>query len=200
MQSWGVESHFDQRDTGTEPSKSGVLGLLCAALGVDRSDWERLEPMTRWRMGVRIESPGHLRSDFQTAQLKPWNPKSDTATSRRYYLADADFYVGFETVDRDALVCAHQALKNPHWALCLGRKAFPPGQSIYLEDGLRDEGLQEALIAIHLGSDSAIKLAIETTEGEHSERWDQPVAAFVERRYGPRRVRYLEVDVPNLRL
>ena len=33
MQSWGVESRFTVRDTGLEPSKSGVVGLLCAALG-----------------------------------------------------------------------------------------------------------------------------------------------------------------------
>ena len=37
MQSWGLESRFDQRDTGREPSKSGVLGLICAALGKPRT-------------------------------------------------------------------------------------------------------------------------------------------------------------------
>ena len=29
MQSWGVQSRFSVRDTGLEPSKSGVIGLLC---------------------------------------------------------------------------------------------------------------------------------------------------------------------------
>ena len=33
MQSWGTTSRFDQRDTGKEPSKSGVVGLLAAAMG-----------------------------------------------------------------------------------------------------------------------------------------------------------------------
>jgi len=32
MQSWGLSSRFTIRDTSLEPSKSGVLGLLCAAL------------------------------------------------------------------------------------------------------------------------------------------------------------------------
>ena len=32
MQSWGTTSRFDQRDTGKEPSKSGVVGLLAAVL------------------------------------------------------------------------------------------------------------------------------------------------------------------------
>ena len=38
MQSWGTTSRFDERDTQLEPSKSGVLGLLCAALGRNRSE------------------------------------------------------------------------------------------------------------------------------------------------------------------
>jgi len=33
MQSRGVQSRFTIRDTGLEPSKSGVVGLLCKALG-----------------------------------------------------------------------------------------------------------------------------------------------------------------------
>ena len=38
MQSWGTTSRFDERDTQLEPSKSGVLGLICAALGRDRKE------------------------------------------------------------------------------------------------------------------------------------------------------------------
>jgi CRISPR system Cascade subunit CasD len=50
MQSWGTTSRFDQRDTGKEPSKSGVIGLVAAALGIDRENWTDLEPLThrRW--------------------------------------------------------------------------------------------------------------------------------------------------------
>ena len=33
MQSWGMQRRFSIRDTGTEPSKSGVIGLACAAFG-----------------------------------------------------------------------------------------------------------------------------------------------------------------------
>ena len=40
MQSWGTASRFDQRDTGKEPSKSGVVGLLAAAAGIDRGQLE----------------------------------------------------------------------------------------------------------------------------------------------------------------
>src|SRR3546814_10860099 len=68
MQSWGTTSRFDQRDTGKEPSKSGVVGLLAAALGIDRENWADLEPLTRLTMGVRHDRPGVLKRDYQTAQ------------------------------------------------------------------------------------------------------------------------------------
>ena len=80
MQSWGTASRFSERDTGPEPSKSGVLGLLCAALGVDRADWDRLNPLTFLRMGVRHDRPGIPRYDYQTAA---GNPGDDTE-SRLY--------------------------------------------------------------------------------------------------------------------
>ena len=33
LQSWGADSKFEVRKTNREPTKSGVLGLLAAALG-----------------------------------------------------------------------------------------------------------------------------------------------------------------------
>src|SRR5437867_8366107 len=33
LQSWGFASRFQRRTTGLHPTKSGVVGLLCAALG-----------------------------------------------------------------------------------------------------------------------------------------------------------------------
>jgi len=34
LQSWGFASRFQRRTTGLHPTKSGIAGLLCAALGV----------------------------------------------------------------------------------------------------------------------------------------------------------------------
>ena len=36
LQSWDTQSRFDVRTTGREPSKSGIIGLICAALGRPR--------------------------------------------------------------------------------------------------------------------------------------------------------------------
>ena len=57
MQSWGVQSRFSVRDTGLEPSKSGVVGLLAAALGRPR-DARTSPTWPALRMAVRVDAEG----------------------------------------------------------------------------------------------------------------------------------------------
>lgn len=42
LQSWGFDSQFNRRNTGLMPTKSGILGMCLAALGIDRGSTERL--------------------------------------------------------------------------------------------------------------------------------------------------------------
>jgi CRISPR system Cascade subunit CasD len=42
LQAWGADSKFETRKTGREPTKSGVIGLLAAALGLRRDEREAL--------------------------------------------------------------------------------------------------------------------------------------------------------------
>lgn len=196
MQSWGTRSRFDERDTGLEPSKSGVLGLLSAAMGIDRCDWENLEPLARLRMGVREDRPGVLRYDYHTAQnVAPDDPSRvlRTDVSQRYYLADAIFLVVLEGEGRGLLERAHAALRNPHWSLYLGRKAFVPGQPVFLEPGVLDQNLEDALRSYpYLGSGRAPeehRVVIESLSPDGSLRMDQPLGPFAERRFGARYVR-----------
>src|SRR5690606_42030899 len=65
MQSWGTTSRFDERETLHEPSKSGVIGLICAALGRDRQ--EPIDDLCALRMGVRVDREGVLMRDYVTA-------------------------------------------------------------------------------------------------------------------------------------
>lgn len=42
LQSWGFASRFQRRTTGLHPTKSGVLGMICAAMGIGKgTDAER---------------------------------------------------------------------------------------------------------------------------------------------------------------
>ena len=129
MQSWGISSLFTERDTAMEPSKSAVIGLICAALG--RSRDAEISDLAKLKMGVRVDREGLLEKDFQIAQgaMNANGSKSDQAvTSNRYYLADAAFLVGLEG-DPDLLTPIHQALLHPKWHIFLGRKAFLPRQA-----------------------------------------------------------------------
>lgn len=46
LQAWGADSKFETRKTGREPTKSGVIGLLAAALGLRRDEREALLRLT----------------------------------------------------------------------------------------------------------------------------------------------------------
>ena len=64
LQAWGINSKFDIRKTEREPSKSGVIGLLAAALGRRRD--ESLDDLIALKFGVRCDKEGKLLRDYQT--------------------------------------------------------------------------------------------------------------------------------------
>jgi CRISPR system Cascade subunit CasD len=201
MQSWGTTSRFDQRDTGKEPSKSGVIGLLAAALGIDREVWnDDLKSLAALTMGVRHDRPGLLKRDYQTAQNIISADRSkvhETAVTTRDYLADAVFLVGLEGGDRDLLERAHAALQNPVWPLALGRKSYVPSEPVWLVDGVVDAPLLQALAAKPWVASlrrwesmpERLLVSLESLDGSGALRMDQPLASFAERRFGARNVR-----------
>lgn len=205
MQSWGTTSRFDERDTQLEPSKSGVLGLICAALGRDRH--EPVEDLAALRMGVRVDHEGMPMRDYQTATgVLIATGKSDlrrTVVSPRYYLSDAAFLVGLEGKDEALLARIHTALRAPHWPLALGRKSFAPGMPVWLPDGLSPLPLEAALaqyprlVSARRGDLQPTLRCLLEDDQEGAIRLDQPVAPFAERRFGPRFVKSGVLHVPD---
>ncbi|MDH1442877.1 type I-E CRISPR-associated protein Cas5/CasD [Pseudomonas sp. GD03721] len=205
MQSWGTTSRFDERDTQLEPSKSGVLGLICAALGRDRH--EPVEDLAALRMGVRVDHEGMPMRDYQTATgVLIATGKSDlrrTVVSPRYYLSDASFLVGLEGADEALLAHIHAALRAPHWPLALGRKSFTPGMPVWLPDGLSPLPLEAALaqyprlVSARRGDLQPTLRCLLEDDQEGAVRLDQPVAPFAERRFGPRFVKSGVLHVPD---
>ena len=140
MQSWGIDSKFDMRRTGREPSKSGVIGLAAAALGVPRQDKDALKELACLRFGVRVDREGTMMRDFHTARPEKGSPY----VTHRYYLADAAFVAGLEGDDRALLERIGQALLAPAFPLYLGRRACPPVGRVFL--GISEKPLREALL------------------------------------------------------
>ncbi|MDE6776663.1 MAG: type I-E CRISPR-associated protein Cas5/CasD, partial [Oscillospiraceae bacterium] len=70
LQSWGAESKFEVRRTMNFPTKSGVLGLVAAALGYSREDSDSLKKLNTLKFGIRIDHEGELLRDFHMAKTK----------------------------------------------------------------------------------------------------------------------------------
>lgn len=68
LQSWGMDSKFETRKTNREPTKSGVVGLLAAALGIGREEPEKLIPLNQLRFGVRVDQEGDFLVDYHVAR------------------------------------------------------------------------------------------------------------------------------------
>lgn len=209
MQSWGTTSRFDHRDTAKEPSKSGVLGLVAAALGIDREDWQSLEPLTHARMGVRHDRSGVPKRDYQTARDITSADRTKihpTAVTVRDYLADAAFLVGLELEDESLLRRADAALRNPAWPIWLGRKSYVPSEPVWLKDGVQSSAVRPVLEnwpwLSHLrrgeARPSSLLASFESEDDSGLLKMDQPLSSFAERRFGSRNVRSVWIPFPEV--
>ena len=133
LQAWGADSKFETRKTAREPTKSGVIGLLAAALGLRRDETEPLTRLAQLRFGVRVEREGQLLVDFHMARNEE---KDRSYVTYRHYLEDAVFLVGLESEDTALLQELAEALTHPVFPLYLGRRACPPTLPLCL--GLRE--------------------------------------------------------------
>ncbi len=156
LQAWGnQESKFVIRRTAEAPTKSGLIGMLCAALGVSRPDaaGEWLPRLGGLRMGVRIDAPGLRWWDYHTVGAKmqmrtaEGKHKDGPILTRREYLCDASFLAALQG-EPSLVVELAQAMKNPKWTLYLGRKSCPPSRLLMEHPPGLFPDLLSALISI----------------------------------------------------
>jgi CRISPR system Cascade subunit CasD len=144
MQSWGHASRFERRATALHPTRSGVVGMLAAALGIDKhapDETERLARLAplrvttctlpRRRPGGRAgeELPILRLEDYHTVTgIRRASGKVDddaTVQTYRHYLLDARFGVLLEGPE-PLLAELAAALRDPVWGLWFGRKCCLP--------------------------------------------------------------------------
>ena len=160
LQSWGHDSRFDRRDTLNFPTKSGVLGMVCSALGAGGPQTELLAEFAplgqavlsfaccrgQHDFGRKMHTP--LLRDFHMVgsgydEKDPWEklliPKTfdgkavvggGSKLTYRYYLQDAAFAVILE-VPEDRVASISEALQNPVWSIYLGRKNCVPTDYVF---------------------------------------------------------------------
>ena len=144
LQSWGADSKFETRKTNREPTKSGVIGLLAAALGLRRDDAAGLARLNGLHFAVRADREGSLLVDFHTANREEDRKKGKAPyVTYRHYLQDAVFLVGLESEDTALLQELETALKHPVYPLYLGRRSCPPTLPLCL--GIRQGSLLDVL-------------------------------------------------------
>lgn len=121
LQAWGTSARYSRRTTDDHPSKSGILGMCAAAMGRRRTD--PIEDLLDLRVAMRLDVPGSLLRDFQTAV----HLTSGDAMPLTYrdYLQDAIFVVAVSG-DGDLLEAIAAAIRSPKYPLYLGRRSCVP--------------------------------------------------------------------------
>jgi CRISPR system Cascade subunit CasD len=154
LQSWGSASRFTRRTTELFPTKSGIVGLLAAAMGVDKFQPDEARTiahlaglqctvitMPRQQGGkplpiLRLEDFHTIGGGYEPDEDWQSMPRSaDNKTlknpviSYRHYLLDARFGVLLEG-DSALIEQAAAALRNPRWGVWFGRKCCLPASPI----------------------------------------------------------------------
>jgi CRISPR system Cascade subunit CasD len=168
MQAWGTHTFEDFRPSNLFPTRSGLLGLLGACLGIDRRDHAGLEQLAasveftvrvdRSALRPELEKPEPKAAvklpDFHTvlaARKVDGSANKNPVVSRREYLFDATFTVavGEKSGASVSLEAIAHALRRPCFTPVLGRRACPIARPL-LECGPVDVAdAKTALANIH---------------------------------------------------
>lgn len=200
MQSWGASSKFQRRETDSWPTKSALVGVIAAAMGIDKhsaDEAEQLAPVAAlgfsvWRWPK--SHPSIRLSDFHTigGGYDKKNPSEilhiprrasgvavdNAVLTRRTYLTDARFIAIFQG-ERATLERISAALLDPVWGVWFGRKTCIPATPL---SPVLAPTAHEAIAALlqKLGRDPAELETLEgLTESEGPGTWyqaDQPIS------------------------
>ncbi|MDX8395082.1 MAG: type I-E CRISPR-associated protein Cas5/CasD [Mariprofundaceae bacterium] len=129
MQAWGGHTYEDFRHSELIPTRSAVLGMLAACIGIDRGNIEQLESLSASvRMAVRLDSKPQRIMDFHTvldARKVDGKPNPNPVVSKREYLCDAKYTVLIQSISEAgySLESIEQAIKAPVYTPFLGRRS-----------------------------------------------------------------------------
>lgn len=147
MASWGEIAVGGERRSALHPSRSAILGLLGAALGIDRYDDEKHKSLSSaFVFGGKLLCSGDILKDYHTSQVSKTRKgisyttrkeellPSDindvgTILSSREYRTDAVCIIALSLNDSSRYKIEEilDALKKPKFHLYLGRKSCPLG-------------------------------------------------------------------------
>ncbi len=172
MQAWGSHTYEDYRPSLIFPTRSAVVGLLGACLGIAREKPEQLKtlsdsfiltvlahPRTVEQRHFKDECKSktvslHKMTDYHTvlnARRADGGMRDDAIVSRREYLCDAEFTLAL-TFKEDAAYDLEQvvrAVKKPIYTPYLGRRSCPLQRPLF-EKIVTAETAEQALKKIEI--------------------------------------------------
>ncbi|RDT52826.1 type I-E CRISPR-associated protein Cas5/CasD [Escherichia coli] len=145
LASWGEEAVGEVRHSATVPTRSAILGLLSAALGISRDEEEQLNKVNQhYHVAVHaLASHDRWLRDYHTVSVPRENKKYryytrrdelclapdevGTLISQREYRCDGYWHIAISASDEApfSLKSLFQALLTPHYPLYVGRKSCP---------------------------------------------------------------------------
>lgn len=136
MQAWGQPTFEGLRTCAPFPTRSGLIGLLAACLGISRDrDDELTQLSTSVRFAVRCDQRQGFKptilTDFHTVKDSRVNysghESHNTIITRREYLCDAHFTLAVwaQSVENKILDILETAVKHPIYTPYLGRRSCP---------------------------------------------------------------------------
>jgi CRISPR system Cascade subunit CasD len=145
MASWGDIAVGEYRPSFAHPSKSAVIGLLAAAMGIRRDEEERQKLLAdSCSYAVRVDSMGTMLRDYHTVQVPSSGTgrnhkifrtrrtelaqtELNTILSSRDYRCDAAYTIAISFSDNAPYSAQQLAspLSKPVFTLYLGRKSCP---------------------------------------------------------------------------
>ncbi len=216
LQSWGFDSQYNRRNTGLLPTKSAILGMCCAALGVPRGSEEEkalLEQCVGLRL-LTVAIPRSLKYGEKSAELSVrritdyhtvQNTKTasgntkDTHLTYRQYLCDAAFACvlsgNAKLIHRLVKDECGQGLENPVWGIWLGRKACIPTAPVFAGIFPDEAGALRELLGAQPLEAFTHQREVERFEKGTDSLPDQPICFAASdgiRKFTHRRVRLVE--------
>lgn len=184
--SWGESAVGEVRHTASWPTRSALIGLLGAALGLDRDAPDQARLQSDYRFAVKILTEGTAMRDYQTVQTS--EPRRGRAHRNRHQQLGAGQTLSTLLTYRDyrndaRAIIAVQAAPDARWgvdelASALIRPTFTP----YL-------GRKSCALALPMKPEIAHKSTIEAALDGYPADW-LPDCRWIDRRRSKRTVGY----------
>ena len=163
LQSWGAASKFGDRGTLDAPTRSGLLGMIAAACGIDKNDEARdrewLARAAKLSLTVLAFRRGDRMVDYHTVGARynrdvAWQRRMIPTTAdgkprgtdltHRDYLTDSVF--GAILSGDDGMITEiASGLSNPVWGVWFGRKSCIPTEPILVGVFESDDAAKDAI-------------------------------------------------------